>query len=105
MSAKTTTPLIVPPGDAAARLGTDVPGLVAIIRRGRHRWTELKPGGKPGDRGRNRWGLTEEQLRVILRALERGFPEPAPPTGSPVPSALSPDGRSRLRRGAPRVKP
>ncbi len=101
----TVPPLVLSPAAAAARLGTHVAGLVALLRRGRYRWTEIAPGGKPGDRGRSRWGLTEEQLQAILRAQERQFPEPVPTTTVAAPSPYSPDGRSRLRRGPRPVKP
>jgi hypothetical protein len=58
---------VLRPAEAAARLGLTVPGLVALLRRYRYKFTELSPGGRPGDRGRNRWGLTEGQLQAILR--------------------------------------
>jgi hypothetical protein len=93
------TRAILTPGEAAARLGMDVPDLVAVIRRNRHAYTELKPGGKPGDRGRNRWGLTPRQFEAILRGLERRPPEIRQEAATPLSSPLSPDGLSRLRRG------
>lgn len=95
------TPDILEPGTAAARLGVSVPTLVAILRKHRYHFTELAIGGKPGDRGRFRWGLTETQLQTIIRGQERGFVEPKPTAEAAAPpmSPLSPDGRSRLRRG------
>jgi hypothetical protein len=95
------TPDILEPGVAAARLGVSVPTLVAILRKHRYHFTELAIGGKPGDRGRFRWGLTEPQLQTIIRGQERGFVEPKPAVEASAPpmSPASPDGRSRLRRG------
>jgi hypothetical protein len=94
--------VVLSPGEAAARLNMTVPNLVALIRRYRYRFTEIAIGGRPGDRGRNRWGLTEEQLEAIARGQERVFRESDP--AQPVPlrrSPVSPDGISRLRRGRP----
>ena len=93
-------PAVISPSDAARRLGLPVPGLVALIRTYRYTFTELSPGGRPGDRGRNRWGLTEAQFQAIVRGQERGFlPSERAATNAATPSAASPDGKSRLRRG------
>lgn len=94
-------PDVLEPGAVAARLGVSVPTLVAILRKHRYKFTELAIGGRPGDRGRFRWGLTEVQLQAIIRGQERGFVEPAAPLADsqPATSPASPDGRSRLRRG------
>ena len=94
-------PAILRPCEAADRLGLTVPGLVALLRHYRYKFTELAAGGRPGDRGRNRWGLTEAQITAILRGQERGFrePEPKAPADMPRVSAVSPDGKSRLQRG------
>jgi hypothetical protein len=91
--------LVLTPGEAAERLGIGVPQLVDIIRRGRYAFIELRPGGKPGDRGRGRWGLTHKQLDAILRGMERRLPDLSPPeaAGRAAPSPESPDGKSRLR--------
>lgn len=97
MGVKVELPAVVSPGYAAERLGIPVSGLVAIIRRHKYFFTELAPGGKPGDRGRNRWGLTGDQLAAILRGQERGFREPEPPKTEPNKSPFSTDGKSRLR--------
>lgn len=96
---------VLEPAEAAARLSVSVPTLVAIIRRHRYKFTELAAGGKPGDRGRRRWGLTEHQLQTLIRGQERGFVEPEPEV-APTPgfSDLSPDGRSRLRKGKGRAR-
>jgi hypothetical protein len=91
--------MILTPGEAAVRLGIEERTLVGVIRRGRHTFTELVPGGKPGDRGRGRWGLTGRQLDTILRGMERRLPEPQPKPTTALSSLVSPDGRSRLRRG------
>jgi hypothetical protein len=93
-------PVVLAPAEAAFRLGLSVASLVAIIRRHRYRFTELSAGGKPGDRGRNRWGLTEAQLDAIVRGQERGYVEPVRTAGPSAPSPMSPDGRSRLRKGS-----
>lgn len=89
---------ILPPAEGAARLGIPVPELVAMIRRHRYKFTALKSDGKPGDRGRNRWGLTEEQFSAILRGQARQFREPEPAEAATTFEPSSPDGRSRLRR-------
>src|SRR5690348_3699806 len=94
--------MVLSPGEAAARLNMTVPNLVALIRKYRYRFTEIAVGGRPGDRGRNRWGLTEEQLEAITRGQERVFRESDPAQPTPLlRSAVSPDGISRLRRGRP----
>lgn len=106
MSAKTTSkPDVISRSEAAARLGLRTPGLVALIRKYRYGFTELAPGGKPGDRGRNRWGLTEAQLQAIIRGQSRQFTQPDPESSrAPISTPLSPDGRSRLRgAGWPRT--
>jgi hypothetical protein len=93
--------VILTPGEAADRLGTTVPNLVALIRRGKYRFTELRPGGKPGDKGHHRWGLSLAQVEAIVRGQERGLAELpiAEPEGPGPLSPVSPDGKSRLRRG------
>lgn|GEM_PF-4260765 len=96
MSDETQTQAIVYPTQAATRLGITVPDLVAMIRRNRYRFTEVKPGGKPGDRGRNRWGLTEAQLDAIVRGQERKWVEPKPLDPAPAYNNESPDGRTRI---------
>lgn len=93
-------PLVVLPGVAAARLSISVPELVRLLRHYRYTFTELKVGGRPGDRGRPGWGLTDTQIQTIIRGQERVFAVAAPPpVEAPQMSPSSPDGKSRLRRG------
>lgn len=93
-------PRILAPSEAAARLTLPVPGLVRLIRQYRYKFTELVPGGKPGDRGHHRWGLTEKQIDAIERGQERVLGDPRLiDDGKPKLSPISPDGTSRLRRG------
>lgn len=101
MSKTTVPPVLLSPTDAAARIGVTVAELVAWVRRHRYEFTARAVGGKPGDRGRNRWGLTEAQLTAVLRGQARRFEEPKPETTADAPrvSAASPDGKSRLRKG------
>jgi hypothetical protein len=70
-----------------------------MIREHRYPFTELVAGGKPGDRGRRRWGLTEAQLSAIVEGQARRFPlvktEAEPPV-RPV-RRLPPGGKSRLK--------
>lgn len=99
MSGTVVSTAIITSTEAAARLGLTGAQLLAIIRQYRYPFTEIKPGGKPGDKGRNRWGLTEDQIRTILRGQERAFRGPDPEPELPNYSAASPDGISRARRG------
>jgi len=102
MATAATDVLVMSPRQAAARLGLTVPGLVVLLRKHKAVFTQLAPGGQPGDRGRNRWGLTEHQLRKLVAASQAQVPdlEPPQPTGF---SAVSPDGRLRARRGPGRA--
>jgi hypothetical protein len=94
----TATRLVQTPGEAAARLGITTAALTALLRRHRYEFTELVPGGKPGDRGRHRWGLTEPQVQAILRGQARALPDPAAlDTAAPQSSPVSPDGKRRLK--------
>jgi len=93
-------PRIVHPALAAARLGITTAGLVVLIRTYRYQFTELRPGGKPGDKGRNRWGLTEAQFDKILDGQRREF-KPVETTEDQTrngKSPYTPDGKSRLVR-------
>lgn len=99
MSPRTIIPAVFAPAEAAAKIGIPVGALVAILRRHRYPFIEIHPGGKPGDRGRNRWGMTAEQIEAVLKGQKRQFePEPAGEPAASRVSAVSPDGKSRLRR-------
>ena len=71
--ARVMSPEVLTPGECAASLGVPVPVLVEILREYRSPWTELRPGGRPGDRGRGRWGMTPGQLRDLIAGQERRF--------------------------------
>lgn len=91
MHPDTTRTLVLQPGDAAARLGIGVPQLVRLIRHYRYAYTELVPGGRPGDVGRGKWGLTEPQLEAIVRGQARAFAAP------PGRAALAPTATRALK--------
>jgi hypothetical protein len=92
--------VVLSPSEAASRMGTNAHGLGVLIRKYRYEFTEIAPGGKPGDRGRNRWGVTEAQLATIIAKQARGYQPPdEPKPGAPPFSPASPDGVSRLHRG------
>ncbi|WP_422928640.1 hypothetical protein [Singulisphaera sp. PoT] len=100
---KTAANPILYPKQAAERMGLALRDLVAIIRRHRYEFTEIKPGGKPGDRGPRRWGLTESQIAAIQSGQARKFLPPEEDTRvTPRHSPLSPDGKARLRPRLPK---
>ena len=87
------------PSEAAQALGITTRALTGIIKRNGFAFTEIAPGGRPGDRSFNRWILTVAQLDTILRAQARQFaPEPVAEPSAEAYAAMSPDGISRLRR-------
>lgn len=97
---KETVSEILSPGEVAKRMGITTADLVAMIRRHRYDFTEIKAGGKPGDRGKRRWGLTESQAAAISRGQRRTPPDPNAQVDSrePARTTLSPDGKSRIPR-------
>jgi len=95
-----------PPDVAAARLGgISVGTLVALLRAGGYPYTMLKPGGAPWGRGRQTWGLTDDQIAAVADGQARTHARPADP-GAGIPAAPARvaralpghDGRSRLKR-------
>ncbi len=97
-SSTSSPPRVLSPRAVSDRLGITTGALVALIRAGRYAWTELRPGGKPGARGPNQWGLTDAQLADILRGQERRIAEPTAGVAELPAAPPSPDGKSRLRR-------
>lgn len=96
-----------PPDEAARRLGgISVRTLVALLKAKGYPYTELKPGATPWGRGRQLWGLTDDQIAAVVAGQARRFPGPvaagqgteAPPKAAPVPLPGH-DGKSRLKRG------
>ena len=91
------------PGEAAAILGVPLSSLVAMIRRHRYAFTEIAPGGAPGQRGRNRWGMTDSQIQAILKGQARAIKDPEPEPNATAPrQPQSPDGISRIPRRRPK---
>ncbi len=85
------TTSILTPADAAARIGLSVGRLVVLLKTYGYQFTEMSPGGKPGDRGRGLWGMTAAQVEAVVRGQARGFNRPAaevkpPKKGLPVTS-------------------
>jgi hypothetical protein len=90
--------LIYWPGEAAELLGMTTGQLTALIRRRRYAFTEMALGGKPGDPGRNRWGLTWDQIQAIVKGQSKVLPDAIPAATAKRLSPVSPDGKSRLRK-------
>ena len=61
------------PAAAADALGITSSQLITLLRFHRYPFTEIAIGGRPGDRGRGRWGLTLDQIRAIARGQSRQF--------------------------------
>lgn len=70
------TPLVLAPSAAAARLGVSVASLVTLVRHYGYAFTELALGGRPGDRGRGRWGMTAAQIVSVVRGQARAVAKP-----------------------------
>jgi hypothetical protein len=94
--------VVLTPRQAAERLGgISVETLARLVLGGRHAYTELSPGARPGRRGRGVWGLTEAQLADLVAAQarrvgdpsDRAEPGPARRAGSSIPGH---DGKSRI---------
>ena len=94
---------VIPSKLAAMRLRISTDNLVA------HHPSERLPldgdqgAGKPGDKGKNRWGLTEDQFQAIIRGQVRGFATPREPEAVKA-AGPAPGGVSRLRKRDYRVK-
>jgi hypothetical protein len=93
------------PEECAAMLGgITVKKLVKILKAGGYAYTSLMPGSTPWGRGRQVWGLTDDQLGAVLRGQAKRFPSPEEATSANRTSglrALGWDGVSRLRRSRP----
>jgi hypothetical protein len=97
---------VLTPSAVATVLGVSTTALARLVREGGYPYTALARGGRPGDRGRGRWGLTIAQLGVIVAGPARR-PSPADAPGRQpaiAATALLPGGvdllrsRSRARR-------
>jgi hypothetical protein len=101
MNART---IAVHPPDEAAKLlgGISVGTLVALLKAKGYAYTELKPGARPWGRGRQLWGLTDDQIAAVVAGQARRFASPEAPVARPPAVGLAAhghDGKSRLRRG------
>ena len=94
-----------PPSEAAAILGgISVATLIALLKAKGYPYTELKPGATPWGKGRQTWGLTDDQLATIVAGQARRHPLPTASgdgasTAPRIPGLPGHDGKSRLRRG------
>jgi hypothetical protein len=82
------------PGAVAERLGISPAALVSLMRNHHYEFVQLRDGGRPGDRGLGRWGMTAAQVRKLQR--HQGYTFPGDPTDF---CEASPDGIRRARRG------
>lgn len=97
------------PEEVSRRLGgISVATLISLLKAKGYPWTELKPGGTPWGRGRQTWGLTDDQIAVVIAGQSRTFAAtdaPDSPGTAELPkgdarlTSLGHDGKSRLRRG------
>lgn len=93
------------PEEAAQRLGgISIAQLVAILKAKGYDYTELKPGSTPWGRGRQSWGMTDEQIAAFVAGQTRRHPRPDEEQGGTKPDGPAPglgplghDGKSRIR--------
>lgn len=90
-------PRIHEPGEVARTLGMRREDLNALMIERGYPFFSRKSGGRPGDRRKGSWGLTDDQVAVIVRGETRVVPK-AEPEGRDrgAASPASPDGKSRL---------
>jgi hypothetical protein len=90
MSDRTMGMTVHPPEECARRLGgISVAMLIALLKDGRYGFTMLKAGHKPWGRGRQFWGMTDEQISTVIRGQERFHAAPTQVAMSPdVPSLV-----------------
>jgi hypothetical protein len=75
MSTKDIT--VYPPEEVARRLGgISVTQLVAILKTHGYEYTQLMPGSKPWGRGRQIWGMTDDQIATLILGQRRRHPTP-----------------------------
>jgi hypothetical protein len=96
-----------PPEEVARRLGgISVTQLVAILKAHGYEYTQLMPGSKPWGRGRQIWGMTDDQIATLVLGQRRRHPTPheaedaltgRPPDSSNL-KAMGWDGVDRVRK-------
>jgi hypothetical protein len=103
-----TIPRVMSPAEAREATGLSIAEIVATIRTHRLAFVARRPGGRPGDRGRNRWGLTPIQAAAVVaaRTMREERPEDSTPAAIQArQAAASPDGVARSRPRPPRTTP
>src|SRR5262245_45003665 len=87
MSARSTSLVVHPPDECARRLGgITVARLIALLKSGGYTYTSLAPGSKPWGRGRQAWGMTDDQIAAVIAGQSKRHPTP-----SAVPSVTKPE--------------
>jgi hypothetical protein len=109
MQLRTEMPTIVYPPKEVARMlaGISVSQLVAILKAKNYPYTELTPDSKPWGRGRQCWGMTDEQIAILISGQERihpraNDPEAKPGSTGPKFTVSEYDGKSLIRYPKPR---
>lgn len=99
-----------PPAEAARRLGgISVAQLVAILKARGYEYTELMPESKPWGRGRQVWGMTDDQIAAVALGQRRRHPAPKDEQGqekpvSPGLKAMGWDGINRISKDTSRLR-
>mgnify|MGYP000869372497 CR=1 FL=1 len=95
-------PRVYSPREAAELSGVSVEVLSREILTHRYPYIALKPGARPGDRAKNRWGLTVEQLSAIVEGLKVHPPTPEAEKLRAMAAAATswtpPGGKSRVKK-------
>lgn len=100
-------PRVMTPREAAEVSGLPADTLAHLVKTKGHPFTPLRPGGRPGKRGRGPWwGLTAEQLAAIVAAAQERFQPKPDDAGASTPRAAlprwtPPGGKSRLKHKRP----
>jgi hypothetical protein len=105
-------PTVHPPEECARRLANiSVRMLVELLKTHGYEFTNLKPGSTPWGRGRQFWGMTDDQLAALIRGQTRRHPKPAVEQAKTELARIRPgliamgwDGKDRIRPVRRRAK-
>lgn len=96
--------VVYSPEEVSKRLGgISVTQIVAILKAHGYDYTQLTPGSKPWGRGRQVWGMTDDQIAAVVRGQTKRHPPPTEAGQGGEPGGVKPaahppwDRRSRLR--------